>query len=131
MEIENIFGKTVVAPCRFFGWLICCFTSIYRLVAILRITEEDPTLTFLETGTCSALEIGAGVVAPCLSSITTLIYWVVAAFKSSSSSSSPTTLHGRYDNYGNPISHGSLRSSQFNRIPPGKKSNSRHQVLIR
>lgn len=112
-------GKRWQLLAAFSVGLFVAITSIYRLAAILRISNEDPTFTFLETGTWSALEIGAGVVATCLSSMTPLIYWVVAAFKSSSSSNSPTTLHGRYDNYGNPISHGPLRSSQFNRIPPG------------
>lgn len=115
-------GKRWQLLAAFSVGLFVVITLIYRLIAILKISDVDPTFTFLETGNWSALEIGAGVVSTCLSSMTPLIYWVLAAFKSSSSSRSSTTLHGRYDNYGNPTSHGPLRSSQFNRIPPVKEA---------
>lgn len=62
-------------------------TSIFRLLAILKITTEDPTYAFLGTGTWSALEIGAGVVSIYLSSMTPIVCWIIGAFKSSSSKS--------------------------------------------
>lgn len=129
-ELKVSLGKRWKLLAAFSLGLFVVITSIYRLIAILKIDNEDPTFTFLEAGNWSALEIGAGVVSTCLSSMTPLIHWVIAWFKPSSSSRSPTALHSRYDTYGNPTSHGALRSGPFNRIPPVKKPSAGEDTMV-
>ena len=129
-ELKVSSGKRWKLLAAFSLGLFVVITSIYRLIAILKIDNKDPTFTFLGAGNWSALEIAAGVVSTCLSSMTPLIHWVIARFKPSSMSRSTTALHSRYDTYGKPISHGTLRSGQFNRIPPEKKSSAGDDMMV-